>query len=76
MTVLVQHVHLKLAEAPTEGDELRFVDALVGEDAQHVPVKRLPDFRQLGIVELREIDAVQFDSHDVGKEALLHTGFL
>ncbi len=43
VAVLVEHVHLQLAELPAEGDVLGFIDALSGKDQQQVPVERLLD---------------------------------
>jgi len=43
MPILVEHVHLKIAEVAAEGDVLRLVDALRGEDEQQMPVERLLD---------------------------------
>src|SRR5207245_7541676 len=43
MAVLVEHMHLQLAEAPAEGDLLRLVDALAGKDEKQMTVKRLED---------------------------------
>ena len=43
MAVLVEHMHLQLAEAPAEGDLLRLVDVLTGKDEKQMAVKRLED---------------------------------
>ena len=40
MAVLVEHMHLQLAEAATERDLLRFIEALRGERQQHVAMER------------------------------------
>ena len=64
MAVLVEHVHLQLAEAPAEGDLLRFVDALAGKNEKQMPVQRLEDPLEMISVQRRgQIDAENFGAH-------------
>ena len=66
MAVLVEHMHLQLAEAPAEGDLLRLVDALAGKDEKQMTVKRLEDPLEMIFVQRQgQIDAGNFGAHHV-----------
>src|SRR5712671_5622065 len=74
VTVLVEHVHLQLAELPAEGDLLRLVDALRRKDEQQVPIERLLDRLALRGRERRgQVDAVHRRAHHRAERRYFHT---
>src|SRR3982751_3528402 len=72
MAILVEHVHLQVAEVTAEGDVLRLVDLLGGEDEQHMAVERSLDFLDI-VKRARQIDAAHFRAHDRAERPYFHT---
>jgi hypothetical protein len=62
MPVLVEHVHLQVAEVAAEGDLLRLVDALRAEYQQQMAVERVLNFPEI-VKRARKIDAAHFGAH-------------
>jgi hypothetical protein len=63
MVELVDHVRLRRADAPREGEELRRVDLLGAQRQQVVRVERLLERAEVGIDERPgQVDAFGFDA--------------